>query len=295
MGWIRRTKRSYLFFTFVLSFAGVLNASEALNVFIRDDVLADYQRFVGERDVTKITDFSGQYLRRDVVDMVVAQQALQKGGFDKTFIFTPGFVSFRESNLLEKGEQLLHFDSYWKADLENKGRLLFISEPVIQKGQYFAGIYHGIDNQKVKQLKEEQGLTQLTSVSNPKWQTDWQTLELLPLKQLHAESDWMSQARMVSKGWVDFMLMPLMPKLDNRFVLEDVELIANEHLVVLLNDSRHFAVSRLHPEGERAFAALQKGLAILREQGRITNAYQQAGLIPDLDKYQVVNPVQESR
>ncbi|MGC0121511.1 hypothetical protein [Pseudoalteromonas piscicida] len=295
MGWIRRTKRSYLSFAFVLSFAGVLDASEALNVFIRDDVLADYQRFVGERDVTKITDFSGQYLRRDVVDMVVAQQALQKGGFDKTFIFTPGFVSFRESNLLEKGEQLLHFDSYWKADLENKGRLLFISEPVIQKGQYFAGIYHGIDNQKVKQLKEEQGLTQLTSVSNPKWQTDWQTLESLPLKQLHAELDWMSQARMVSKGWVDFMLMPLMPKLDNRFVLEDVELIANEHLVVLLNDSRHFAVSRLHPEGERAFAALQKGLAILREQGRITSAYQQAGLIPDLKKYQVVNPAQELR
>ncbi|PAY02462.1 hypothetical protein CKO50_04325 [Pseudoalteromonas sp. HM-SA03] len=295
MGWIRRTKRSHLFFAFVLGFAGVLNASEALNVFIRDDVLANYQRFVGERDVTKITDFSGQYLRRDVVDMVIAQQALQKGGFDKTFIFTPGFVSFRESNLLEKGEQLLHFDSYWKADLENKGRLLFISEPVIQKGQYFAGIYHGIDNQKVKQLKEEQGLTQLTSVSNPKWQTDWQTLESLPLKQLHAESDWMSQARMVSKGWVDFMLMPLMPKRDNRFVLEDVELIANEHLVVLLNDSRHFAVSRLHPEGERAFAALQKGLAILREQGRITSAYQQAGLIPDLNKYQVVNPTQELR
>ncbi|MEQ2352868.1 hypothetical protein [Pseudoalteromonas piscicida] len=294
MGWIRRTKRSYLF-AFVLSFAGVLNASEALNVFIRDDVLADYQRFIGERDVTKITDFSGQYLRRDVVDMVIAQQALQKGGFDKAFIFTPGFVSFRESNLLEKGEQLLHFDSYWKADLENKGRLLFISEPVIQKGQYFAGIYHGIDNQKVKQLKEEQGLTQLTSVSNPKWQTDWQTLESLPLKQLYAEPDWMSQARMVSKGWVDFMLMPLMPKLDNRFVLEDVELIANEHLVVLLNDSRHFAVSRLHPEGERAFAALQKGLAILREQGRITSAYQQAGLIPDLKKYQVVNPTQELR
>lgn len=84
-------------------------------------------------------------------------------------------------------------------------------------------------------------------------------------------------------------------EVDNRFVLEDVELIANEHLVVLLNDSRHFAVSRLHPEGERAFAALQKGLAILREQGRITSAYQQAGLIPDLKKYQVVNPVQELR
>ncbi|MEJ6475053.1 hypothetical protein [Pseudoalteromonas piscicida] len=290
MVWTPKTNYSFFIAVWLFCFTSVTSASEAINVFIRDDVLADYQRFVGEREVTSISDFSGQYLRRDVVDMVIAQQALKIGGFDREFTFSPGFVSFRESNLLEKGEQLLHFDSYWLADLVDKGRLLFISAPVIKKGQYYAGIFHGPNNLAVKQLKDPAELKQFTAVSSPKWRTDWQTLTSLSLKQLFAEPEWISQARMVSKGWVDFMLMPLIPNLDNHFVLSEVDLVANKHLIVLLNDSRHFAVSKLHPEGERAFAALQKGLGILRAQGHITKAYEQAGLIPDLTKYQVVNP-----
>lgn len=290
MAWILKAKYRSAIFSSLMCFTSTLYAGEAINVFIRDDVLTAYEDFVGDRDVTTITDFNEGYLRRDVIDMVIALQALKIGGFNLQLQFTPGFVSFRESNLLEKGEQLLHFDSYWQADLAAKAHLLFISAPVIKKGQYYAGIFHAPSNRAVEQLKDATGLSKLTAVSSPKWHTDWQTLRSLSLKQIFAESEWISQARMVSKGWVDFMLMPLLPNLDNRFTLSEVELVANKHLIVLLNDSRHYAVSRLHPEGERAFAALQKGLTMLRQQGRITKAYKQAGFIPNLDDYQVVNP-----
>ena len=47
---------------------------------------SDYQRFVGQRDVTTIDDFSHQAVRRDVVDMVIAQQALQLGGFKALYL-----------------------------------------------------------------------------------------------------------------------------------------------------------------------------------------------------------------
>ena len=115
-------------------------------------------------------------------------------------------------------------------------------------------------------------------------------LQALELQQVHSETDWTAQARMVAKGWVDFMLMPLQPKHNNRFTLENIELVANPHVVILLDDSRHFLVSRCSPDGKRAFTALQKGLQQLRQQGAITKAYQQAGLIPDLTQCQVLQP-----
>ena len=65
----------------------ICNTSYAnvIDIYIRDDVYEDYTTFVNNRDVLQITDFSGQAIRRDVVDMIIAQQALSLGGFDYHF------------------------------------------------------------------------------------------------------------------------------------------------------------------------------------------------------------------
>jgi hypothetical protein len=59
------------------------NAAQALDaskiqIYVWDDVYDDYTRFLNGRHVEEISDFSGQYIRRDVVDMILAQQALVK-------------------------------------------------------------------------------------------------------------------------------------------------------------------------------------------------------------------------
>ncbi|MFM9785581.1 hypothetical protein ACKI13_46775, partial [Streptomyces scabiei] len=77
-----------------------------------------------------------------------------------------------------------------------------------------------------------------------------------------AEDEWLSQVRMVSMQWIDFMLMPLMPQTNNSYVLEDIVLQAVPNVLVLLDDSRHFVIAKQHPEGERAFKALQAGLKV---------------------------------
>ncbi|MEI5639467.1 MULTISPECIES: hypothetical protein [unclassified Pseudoalteromonas] len=290
MAWIKIAKPYCLAICLWLCAVGSSHGSDTLDVFIRDDVLSDYQRFVGQRDVSTIRDFSHQAVRRDVVDMIIAQQALRLGGFKKRFTFRPGFVNFRDSNLLLTGQQLLYFDSFWRRDIADRENKVFVSDAVILAGQYYAGVYHAPHNSKVAKVKSLAQLQQLSAVSSPRWKTDWQTLQALELKKVHSESDWTAQARMVSKGWVDFMMMPLQPKNNNRFTLPNIELVANPHVVILLDDSRHFLVSRAHPDGKRAFTALQKGLQQLRQQGAITKAYQQAGLIPDVTQYQVLQP-----
>lgn len=264
--------------------------SAPVEIFIRDDVYEDYQKFVAGRDVLSIRDFHSPFMRRDVADMVLLQQALAIGGFQRTFLYLPGKVNFRNTKMLETGELLLSFDTYWLSDAKALKDKVLISSAVIKKGQYLAGIYTSPNNHKVFGLKTLADFQELTAVSTPKWHTDWQTMSALPLKQLVREDEWLSQARMVHMQWVDFMLMPFVNSQNGDYKLEQIQLKLVPGIAVLLNDSRHFVVSKKHPAGAEAYAALQRGLAKLEKNGRMQQLYQQAGFLVDQSQYKVLNP-----
>ncbi len=258
-------------------------------IYIRDDVYLDYQEFVAGRDILAIKSFSGQTVRRDVVDMIIAQQALKLGGFDHSFSYTPGKVNFRNTKMLQNGQLLISFDSYWQQDAQALADKVYISTPVIKNGEYIAGIYTSPKNDKVLAIKSLTDLQSLTAVSTPLWRTDWQTLQSLPLKELVKENSWLSMARMVNLQWVDFLLMPFNAMPDQSFTMEKIHLVPVKNIAIVLKDSRHFVISKLHPQGKAAFNAINKGLQLLREQGAITKAYRQAGFFIDQDNYTILN------
>jgi hypothetical protein len=262
---------------------------EQIEIYIRDDVYEDYLKFVDDRDVLAIKEFTSPYMRRDVADIVVLQKALALGGFNKTFKYIPGKVNFRNTKMLEKGELLLSFDSYWLVDAKLIAEKVFISDPVIEKGQYLAGIFASPDNKKVFSVSSIAHLSELTAVSTPKWQTDWHTLSKLPLKQLVQEDEWLSQARMVHMQWVDFMLMPLFNTPDGKYQLDKIQLQMVPNVAILLNDSRHFVISRSHPAGDAAFTALNIGLEKLKVSGQIQQIYRSAGFLVDPTKFRILN------
>jgi hypothetical protein len=264
-------------------------SSNEILIHIRDDVYTDYQNFVGDRDVLTIKSFSGKTIRRDVVDMIIAQQALQLGGFSYEFIYSPGKVNFRNTKMLQKGELLISFDSYWKSDAKVLADELYISEPVIRDGEYVAGIYTSPNNLKVLQIERLADFKKLTSISTPKWRTDWKTLENLSLKELVTEDSWLSMVRMVNLQWIDFMLMPFNATPDRSFTLDKIHLVPVPNFAIVLKDSRHFVISKAHPQGRAAFIAINKGLKILRKYGTITKAYTEAGFVVDPIQYTILN------
>jgi hypothetical protein len=270
-------------------FCCFLAQAKPLTIYIRDDVYQDYQSFLNGRNVLEITEFNSSFMRRDVADMVVLQQALQLGGFTQSFEYLPGKVNFRNTKMLENGELLLSFDTYWLSDATKLSDKVYISHPIVKRGHYMAGIYASPNNSKVFSIKTLDDLKQLTAVSTPKWHTDWTTLSALPLKELIREDEWLSQARMVHMQWVDFMLMPFYPSADGSFELEQIKLNLVPGVAVLLDDSRHFVISKTHPQGKAAYTALNKGLALLEQQGRIEQLYSQAGFFIDQKKYKVLN------
>jgi hypothetical protein len=72
--------RHYFLVALLFSQAAVA-ATEQIDIYIRDDVYEDYLKFVDGRNVLAITEFDSPFMRRDVADMVVLQQALALGGF----------------------------------------------------------------------------------------------------------------------------------------------------------------------------------------------------------------------
>jgi len=280
----------YFFFLLLCSQLTVqhVQADEIL-IYIRDDVYDDYLQFVDGRDVLRIKNFSGKTIRRDVVDMIIAQQALKLGGFEHTFVYAPGKLNFRNTKMLQMGRLLMSFDSYWLLDAKALNKDVLISDAVIRNGEYIAGIYTSPKNKAVLSINSIEQLSELTSVSTPKWRTDWQTLEALPIKELIREDEWLSMARMVNMQWIDFLLMAFNSTPDQSFVMDKITLIPVKNIGIVLRDSRHFVISTKHPFGQQAFQAINIGLKKLRATKCIVRAYTEAGFFVDRKKIKIIN------
>ena len=127
--------------------------------------------------------------------------------------------------MLASGNLLISFDSYWLADAKALNDSVYTSDAVIRQGEYIAGIYTSPSNNAVLAITELDDLQKFTAVSTPKWRTDWQTLKLLSLKELIHEDEWLSQARMVNLGWIDFLLMPFNSTPDQSFTMDKIHLV----------------------------------------------------------------------
>ncbi|MDG1753022.1 MAG: hypothetical protein P8I03_15395 [Thalassotalea sp.] len=278
-----------LLFVLQSFFCASISQAEQVVIYIRDDVYDDYLKFVDGKDILEIRDFSGKTIRRDVVDMVIAQQALKIGGFEHTFDYVPGKLNFRNTKLLEEGELLISFDSYWLTDAQRIEDDVYISQPLINNGEYIAGIYTNPKNSAVLAINSLEDLSQFTSVSTPKWATDWKTLQTLPLKELIREDEWLSQARMVNLGWIDFMLMAFHSTEDQSFTMEKIHLVPVKNIGIELKDSRHYVISKKHPLGSEAIKAINIGLSVIRKEQRISSAYKQSGFFVDKSRVKILN------
>lgn len=256
------------------------------------DVFEDSRRFLNGRDALEITDFSTEYARRDIVDFVLIQQAVALGGIKLVVKFEPGNYDARNLRSISTGLLLIGLDTFWLSELEKLQEQIFISDPLIRRGEFIAGVYTSPHNSQALAVKSLAQLKELSAISSSHWHADWTTWQRISPEKLINDPSWPSQAKLVSRGWVDVMLAPFLPTMPFTMRGPDYELIAIPGVKVGLYDSRHVAVSRLHPDGERVFAALQSGLAQLRKDGRIVKAYTEAGFFhPAVANWTLLNPI----
>lgn len=254
-------------------------------------VYQDVLLFLDGRNPLDIDNFISPHARRDVVDFILIQQAVALGGIELDIQFISGNYDARNVRSVSQGLLLLGLDSFWLSELNKHADTVFISQPLIRCGEYHAGLYASASNEPAMAAQTLDQVQQLSFVSSSDWSSDWQTLTALNPRKLLDEKSWSSQAKLVSRGWVDVMLAPFLPDHQFRFSGAGYDIVAIPGIKLMLQDSRHVAVSRLHPEGEKVFNALEKGLTQLRQQGEIKQAYNQAGFFNHaVDDWLLLNP-----
>jgi len=258
------------------TFADIKIKRDELIIVIPSDVKRDYDLFLDGRDPLDIKEFSGLGSRRDVVEVILLQQALVLGGLTDSIRFIVASSHARIIKQVHSGSAIMSGNSIWY-DLLNDRDLLYVSEAVIEKGQFEAGLYTILENQKALSVKSLKDVRELTAVSSKAWIIDWQTLNSMEMSSLINTVKWSSMVKMVGKGRADFLLAPFQPSTDLSFSPEGIHLIPVPNVKIGLQGTRHFAVSKRHPKGKEAIKALDAGILLLKEQGIVEKAYRDSG------------------
>lgn len=256
-----------------------LSSAKPITVTVETDIYHYAQTLLGNDDIMSFHAFDRAYCQRDVVEFILVQKALKLGGANLTFRFATGNYDARNVRLVVDGFLLLSFDTVFLSQANALADSVYISSPMIRSSEYQAGIFVSEANLHKFKVRSAEDLQALSFVSSRDWPQDWQLLTALKPKQLIHEEDWISMAKMVSRGWVDAMLVPFTKTPPYQYQGNGYKIVALPNVKLALHDSRHFMVSKKHPLGAQVFAALQRGLAMMRERGEIEMAYQQCGFI----------------
>lgn len=255
------------------------------------DVHADYERFIRGRNPLTLQHFDGPYSRRDVVELVLLQQALKRGGALRPLHFLLTDSDGRTLKALSNGDADISGASLWQDNAERDSENLLASRALIRHGKFMAGLYFPENHPALRILQERpQYIDRYTAVCASSWAPDLVTLNQLGSPVLRTEN-WESMLGMLKKKRGDYVLAPFQPTADFRLEAGGIVLKPVSGVKVSLAGSRHFILWRKGAESTGLAAALNRGLATLEKDGIMERAYRESGFEnPQLKNWRLLNP-----
>lgn len=265
-------------------------AADDVPVAVPSDVIEDYTAWLGQREATTIADFSGAHSQRDVVEVALFLQALNRGGYDQSvqLVSVPSYARLQEE--LRFARVAASANSMWMTDIFQLPNVA-ASGAVIADGQFEAGVYVRPEFTVADNVDDrEDQVRALHFVCSPSWTSDWSTLQHLHV-QVTSAPTWESMVLMIHQGNADAVLAPFQATADWSLTAFDQQLLPVPGVKVALRGSRHFAVAVQYPGGNALLTALNTGLASLLKDGTVQRAYQQSGFInPLVAQWAVLSP-----
>lgn len=260
-------------------------------VTVARDVLDDYERFIRGRNPLILQHFDGPYSRRDVVELVLLQQALNRGGALRPLRFLITDSDARALKMLGNGEADINGTSAWLDSAERDSENLLATHALIRHGAFMAGLYFPENHPALKILPQRpQDIHLYTAVCASNWAPDLATLNQLRSPVLRTET-WESILGMLKKQRGDYVLAPFQPTSDLSLAAGGIVLRPVQGVKVSLVGSRHFILWRNGAESAALEAALNRGLAALEKDGIVQRAYRESGFEnPQLKNWRVLNP-----
>lgn len=271
--------------------AAHLQAQPTASIAVLPDIHKDYRLFLGDRTPDAVDFYGGNYARRDVIELILMQQALALGGFKKPLRFVNEENYFRSIRNVLDGKTLTISGTIWHEDLAGQTDKLHISPPIVRDGEFIVGIYTSPKNEQAQASKTLAQLSKLKVVTSRQWKPDLTTLESLGFNNIMYTPNWVNMVRMINAGRVDLTLSPFEMNPAKTIVVEGIQLVPIEGVKIAIKGSRHWPVSKTHPLGDEFYSALAKGIEQLRSAGTIERAYRECGFFhPDLAGWKLLNP-----
>lgn len=244
---------------------------------VPDDVLQDFQRFLAGRDPLRLRDYGGPHSRRDVVEVALLLQALAEPDWARRFRLQAVPTDARLKLELRSGRALSSSTTFWSVDQRDPQDPLLVSAPMVLDGEFEAGTYSLPSNRRAQAARSLDDVRDLTLLSNRHWQVDWATLEQIGVRKILHVGNWRQMPRMLAHGRADALLAPFQPGKDMALLAEGLRLVPIPGIKIKLRGTRHYLISRLHPQGVAFRERLDAGIAQLRRQGLLQQAYEQSG------------------
>lgn len=251
--------------------------AHTISIATQKDIYDDYIKFLAGRNPLEIKYYGGKHSRRDVVEMVLILQALKYGGFNKPvkFIVSPSYKN--DLQMIFSGAIVARAASVWSNDaIQHKG-LINMTIPVIDLGEFEAGFYTVENNNLALEAKSLEDINKFSIISSRNWSVDWNTLNQLKLQNLHHVARWPEMVMAVKEKKIDYLLAPFQPTNDLSFTIDNTKFIPVPNIKIGLMATRHYIVSKKHPDGKEFYKALNIGIKIMKEKGLIRKIYIESG------------------
>ena len=272
-----------------------MNIASAATGLVYPDVYKDYIKFLNNRSPYKLTDFSGAHSRRDVVEIVLFLQALQMGGYHQPLMIETFIIQYRRALIqISNGKNDTLLGSVWLSDVSSKTDSFYISDIVIPKRKFIAGFYtlkHRVNEINIQKTED---IEQYKAICNPSWTVDYILLKELNANCINA-SRWEFMIKMLGAERGDFLLAPFQPTEDMILNTHGISLAPIKNIKTNLLDDRVFIVSKKTKNGKELFAALQRGIKILKSKKLFTKAYTESGFYNNkVKKWRMLEPISKS-
>ena len=245
-----------------------LQVEKSIKVTISNNNLEIYQSFLSEKNkrAEDITDLKSEFGNRNVADLIIIKQALNSAGLPVEFDFYTTPNTARSINLVMDGSAVLVHQDIFSMAFNNK---VFMSSPIVRRGEFIKGLYGLKTNEQLMRVKTLEDISKLSAVCSDKWRVDWRTLKKLKPRLLINAPRYGHFFNVIKFRKIDFTLLEFQQDVSKPIRYNDIELVAVPGIKIALDDSRHFMISKKHPDGTLIFEALEEGIGILRQKGLI--------------------------
>ncbi|WP_320175811.1 hypothetical protein [Maridesulfovibrio sp.] len=217
---------------------------------------------------------------RCVASLMILKNALKLGGIDAQLNFKQTPNARREEDELIKGYAVVSSHLFNLSSIEHlkyKDKI-YVSDPVIEDGEFEKGIFCLPGNHKVLNVRT---IEDLKKAGKPligiHWSNECQTLNDMGINEIEKGPTKDCLFRMLKAGRADWIPLGFHNSKDLSVTRHGITLVPVKGIKFSLTESRHFIVSKQHPEGEKVFNALQIGIKKMRQDGLIKKMLTQGG------------------